>query len=223
MLTWEGGGEWVRRERSKIHQKKGSAKNTFVEEDCAGGRDRARLKEARADATAVSEASATAMLKWLPLGLVARQLSLPVTLTCGQSFRWVALQDGRWGGVVAGRLVLLRQRNDAIEFSPVNCSAAGGEAEAEKQTRVLLLDYFQSGAPLERMYEDWSRRALRRSAAARRLMLVQAGPTSASSSCPSCSRAYAFCGRTLTSACSHSCAAATTTSWFGSMPPRPQL
>jgi hypothetical protein len=157
------------------------------------------------------------MHKWLPLGLAARQLSLPVTLTCGQSFRWVALPDGRWGGVVAGKLVLLRQRDDAIEFSPVNCSAAGGEAAAEKLTRALLLDYFHADAPLERMYEDWSRRAPHLSAATRHLTLACAGPTSASSSWRPCSRACACCGKTLTSACSHSCAAATTTSWCRSI------
>jgi hypothetical protein len=99
------------------------------------------------------------MHKWHPLGLAARQLSLPITLTCGQSFRWTELQEGRWGGVVAGKLVLLRQRDEAIEFSPVNGCPAGGEAAAEKHTRALLLDYFNSDAPLERMYQDWSRQA----------------------------------------------------------------
>jgi hypothetical protein len=99
------------------------------------------------------------MHKWHVLGLAARQLSLPITLTCGQSFRWSQLSGGRWGGVVAGRLVLLRQHNDAIEFSPVSCCPAVGEDEVEKRTRAVLLDYFNSAAPLERLYEDWSRRA----------------------------------------------------------------
>ena len=99
------------------------------------------------------------MNKWHALGLAARQLSLPITLTCGQSFRWSQLQEGRWGGVVAGRLVLLRQHNDAIEFSPVSCCPTVGEHEVEKRTRAVLLDYFNSDAPLERLYEDWSRRA----------------------------------------------------------------
>ncbi len=97
------------------------------------------------------------MHRWHPLGLAARQLSLPITLTCGQSFRWLQLSEGRWGGVVAGSLVLLRQKDDAIEFSPVNCGPAVGDGAAEKHTRALLLDYFNAEAPLERMYQDWSK------------------------------------------------------------------
>lgn len=97
------------------------------------------------------------MQRWHPLGLAARQLSLPITLTCGQSFRWTQLQGGRWGGVVAGSLVLLRTMHDAVEFSPVNCGPSVGEGAAEKHTRELLLDYFNAEAPLERMYHEWSR------------------------------------------------------------------
>jgi|LauGreDrversion4_2_1035121.scaffolds.fasta_scaffold1355388_1 hypothetical protein len=104
------------------------------------------------------------MQRWHPLGLATRQLSLHITLTCGQSFRWTQLTGGRWGGVVKGSLVLLRSMDGAVEFSPVNCGPSVAEGAAEQHTRALLLDYFNAQAPLERMYEDWSRcaRELRR-------------------------------------------------------------
>ena len=154
------------------------------------------------------------MQRWHPLGLAARQLSLPITLTCGQSFRWTQLQGGRWGGVVAGSLVLLRTMDGAVEFSPVNCGPSVGEGAAEKRTRELLLDYFNAEAPLERLYHEWSRfaPAFCRSAL-RSAVSPLAVPTRASSSCPPYFRASECCGRTLTSVCSHSSAAATTTSW----------
>ena len=155
------------------------------------------------------------MHRWHALGLAARQLSLPITLTCGQSFRWLQLPEGRWGGVVGGSLVLLRQSGDAIEFSPLNCGPAVGEGAAEKHTRALLLDYFNATAPLESMYEEWSRCAplLRAWWAARSRVLFEAGRTRDSSSCRPCSPACACCVRTRTSACFLSSAAATTTLW----------
>jgi len=156
------------------------------------------------------------MHRWHALGLAARQLSLPITLTCGQSFRWLQLPEGRWGGVVGGSLVLLRQSGDAIEFSPLNCGPAVGEGAAEKHTRALLLDYFNATAPLESMYEEWSRCApLLRAwwAALSHAFLFEAGRTRGSSSCRPCSPACACCVRTRTSAYFLSSAAATTTSW----------
>ena len=97
------------------------------------------------------------MQRWHPLGLATRQLSLHITLTCGQSFRWTQLTGGRWGGVVKGSLVLLRSMDGAVEFSPVNCGPSVAEGAAEQHTRALLLDYFNAQAPLERMYQEWSR------------------------------------------------------------------
>ena len=86
--------------------------------------------------------------------------------------------------MVAGSLVLLRQRDGAIEFSPVNCGASVGQMAAEQHARTLLLDYFNASAPLERMYDEWSR--CTRSAAAVECVLMClpfAGLTLVSSNC----------------------------------------
>jgi hypothetical protein len=117
------------------------------------------------------------MQRWYPLGLATRQLSLPITLTCGQSFRWTQLANGCWGGVVKGSLVLLRSQDDSVEFSAVNCGPSVVEGAAEQYTRALLLDYFNAQAPLERMYQDWSRcaRKLRCNERAQLISLCQCG------------------------------------------------
>lgn len=42
--------------------------------------------------------------------------SLERTLDCGQAFRWRALPDGSWKGIVRGKVLRLSQKGDAVTF-----------------------------------------------------------------------------------------------------------
>lgn len=49
-------------------------------------------------------------------------LDLPLTLSCGQAFRWEE-RDGRWEGVVGGMVWRLRQEGDRLDYSGTNSRA----------------------------------------------------------------------------------------------------
>lgn len=75
-------------------------------------------------------------------------LSLPLTLDCGQAFRWSRETDGRWSGVVRGRALTVGQEGDRITFYGV------GRPEFE-QIWVPYFDLARDyGAILARLCED---------------------------------------------------------------------
>lgn len=43
--------------------------------------------------------------------------SLNLTLSCGQVFRWDRKEDGWWSGIVAGRIIRIRQDKDKLTFT----------------------------------------------------------------------------------------------------------
>ncbi|MGI8586081.1 MAG: DNA glycosylase [Chloroflexia bacterium] len=76
------------------------------------------------------------------------QFSLDDTLACGQAFRWERLAPGVWRGVVAGRVLTVRQDGSRLEYD----SSDGGDALRALRD-IFLLD-LDLGAIQARLLED---------------------------------------------------------------------
>lgn len=47
---------------------------------------------------------------WLPLNVLTGELSLRLSLNCGQSFTWRSTGDGEWTGVIGREVVGLKEK-----------------------------------------------------------------------------------------------------------------
>ncbi|KAI8925666.1 DNA glycosylase [Entophlyctis helioformis] len=88
---------------------------------------------------------------WANLGALPAELRIDKVLVCGQAFRWVPLGANTWGGVLAQRLVALRQTDQDVLFR-----FAAADDFSEDDGRSLLWDYFQLDTSLASLYKIWS-------------------------------------------------------------------
>lgn len=83
---------------------------------------------------------------WRALGVPPEELRCDVTLTCGQSFRWKAVDPDVWRGVIGSHVVFLYQTpNDVLYYTL-----------STEDITDLLIDYFQLRVPLAPLYRHWS-------------------------------------------------------------------
>lgn len=89
--------------------------------------------------------------EWRSLGVAASELSLPLTLVTGQSFRWRSTGPSQFTGVVGPHLVSLRQRADDEDVAfLLHTPDTDGAAEAE------LSDYLNLETSLEQLYKEFA-------------------------------------------------------------------
>lgn len=84
---------------------------------------------------------------WQPLGVPPEELRCDVTLVCGQSFRWKALDAHTWRGVVGSYVVTLRQTDEDVLYQCI----------PETDLSDTLRDYFHLHIPLAPLYRQWQR------------------------------------------------------------------
>jgi N-glycosylase/DNA lyase len=75
----------------------------------------------------------------------ARQLDIPLTLTSGQTFRWVRDADGTWLGAIGETAVALRPEADGF-----------GWATSPTGRWDLIERYFALDVDLDALYREWS-------------------------------------------------------------------
>ncbi|CAM6124802.1 unnamed protein product [Calypogeia fissa] len=87
--------------------------------------------------------------EWRSLGISISELSLPLTLLTGQSFRWRPTGPSQYTGVVGSHLISLREREDDVDFL-LHTADRNGAAEAE------LRDYLTLDTSLEKLYAEFA-------------------------------------------------------------------
>ncbi|KAK9863991.1 hypothetical protein WJX84_001937 [Apatococcus fuscideae] len=88
------------------------------------------------------------------LGTSREELSLDFTLPTGQSFRWRQTGQSEYTGVVANRLVRLKQDDDDVEYRVL----ARGLDTDPLQDAAVLQDYFNLHAGLAQLSAGWAER-----------------------------------------------------------------
>ncbi|MCS6950862.1 MAG: hypothetical protein NZ520_10420 [bacterium] len=84
---------------------------------------------------------------WRALAVPPEELRCEVTLFCGQSFRWRAVGENEWRGVVGSSVITLRQTESDVLY----------QAVTSEDVAPLLHDYFQLHTPLAPLYAQWCR------------------------------------------------------------------
>ncbi|XP_045036449.1 N-glycosylase/DNA lyase isoform X2 [Daphnia magna] len=96
------------------------------------------------------------------------ELSLDISLNCGQSFRWKKRPSGEWAGVLAGYLWLMNQDEAGLNYRVVTpvvqSEASPSESLPAKKAEMkecidyehMVKDYFQLDIDLESLYRQWS-------------------------------------------------------------------
>ena len=113
------------------------------------------------------------------LNLPLAELSLPIVLKCGQSFRWQCIKlpvseprsahgcaptvEIEWRLTLPDRVVCLRQENpDTLYYRALfpNKGLVSFETETERNISTLawIRDYFQLDVTLKNLYTDWGNR-----------------------------------------------------------------
>ncbi|CAL8250876.1 unnamed protein product [Arctogadus glacialis] len=70
---------------------------------------------------------------WASMACTRSQLSLDLTLGCGQTFRWRETGDGHWTGVMGGRVWTLTQTDDRLWYHVYNNKDAHKEVDNRKR------------------------------------------------------------------------------------------
>lgn len=95
--------------------------------------------------------------EWRRLSSVPAELRCGITLVCGQSFRWRATGDNEWTGVIADRMVTVRE--DAQGVHMTTCQQEGAVAMQRVRPDDALMaaaaDYFGLATPLAPLYQLW--------------------------------------------------------------------
>ncbi|PIK57841.1 putative mucin-19-like [Apostichopus japonicus] len=120
------------------------------------------------------------MAKWSSVPCAKRELSLAVTLSCGQSFRWKEVEAGVWRSVLSGRIWTLKQSEEELLYQVHDLSGeklAGDDTKLSKSDKrrrnqlpemsvasdgsekyspeAVLRDYFQLQVSLSQLYDKW--------------------------------------------------------------------
>eukprot|EP01112_Ceratiomyxa_fruticulosa_P010266 TRINITY_DN2706_c0_g1_i1.p1 TRINITY_DN2706_c0_g1~~TRINITY_DN2706_c0_g1_i1.p1 ORF type:complete len:475 (+),score=87.55 TRINITY_DN2706_c0_g1_i1:149-1573(+) len=106
-----------------------------------------------------SSSSSNINSKWRTISIPRNELNLPVSLKCGQSFRWkeqITTSENKnenervWVGVVGSSVLKLKQGDDTLfyQFLP-------NSLPVDKE-REVINNYFQLHIPLPPLYELWS-------------------------------------------------------------------
>lgn len=100
-----------------------------------------------------------AKLTWNKLCISRSEVELSKVLRCGQTFRWKNIDDV-WTFTIKDRIVLLRQNDDAVEYShvPHHKKSEDGDIRSQGETRSFLQDYFNLDITLGDLYEHWSKK-----------------------------------------------------------------
>ena len=91
------------------------------------------------------------MARQLP---VDQPFDLALSLTMGQAFRWLAVGDGWFSGVVGENLIHIRQTDDGVEY---RVGGPDGEREAAEADDELLCRYFRLDDDIDAIYADIAR------------------------------------------------------------------
>ena len=96
------------------------------------------------------------------------ELRCGVTLVCGQSFRWRATGESEWTGVIADRLVTVREDDSAVHLTAWqhmvpqahDAELADGAVSMERvrpddELMKAATDYFGLATPLAPLYDCW--------------------------------------------------------------------
>lgn len=82
---------------------------------------------------------------WRSLKVPPEELRCDVSLVCGQSFRWKAVAENEWRGVIGSYVVTLRQGAEDVLY----------RSTPDDDIAPLLRDYFQLHISLAPLYRRW--------------------------------------------------------------------
>ncbi|KAF2654172.1 hypothetical protein K491DRAFT_717345 [Lophiostoma macrostomum CBS 122681] len=107
--------------------------------------------------------------EWQKLPVSLTELCINTSLRCGQSFRWRKSAEDEWSCALHGRILSFRQDPEHLHYRatfpsssiptppPSNePSAAPSVASDDDDTLALVKHYFNLGANLGRLYEQWA-------------------------------------------------------------------
>ncbi|KAK1266695.1 N-glycosylase/DNA lyase OGG1 [Acorus gramineus] len=103
--------------------------------------------------------------QWIPLGIPPSELSLPLTLPTGQTFRWRRTSPDRFTGVVGPHLLSLRQPSPDSPVSYLLHSSA----EASSSAEAAIADYLNLSISLGEVWSGFAERDARFAEAAGRV------------------------------------------------------
>ncbi|CAI8017240.1 N-glycosylase/DNA lyase [Geodia barretti] len=92
--------------------------------------------------------------QWESIPVVSKEMNMELTLSSGQAFRWVQLEEEEekvWAGTVGEKLFILRHHDDELQYRVATPTSDPSE---DRQT---LVDYFRLDVDLPSLYQQWSR------------------------------------------------------------------
>ena len=106
--------------------------------------------------------------EWRRLSSLPAELRCGVTLVCGQSFRWRATGDNEWTGVIADRMVTVREDAQGVHMTTCEQAAPLAEGATREEGAVAMhrvrpddalmaaaAEYFGLATPLAPLYQLW--------------------------------------------------------------------
>jgi N-glycosylase/DNA lyase len=106
--------------------------------------------------------------EWRRLSSVPAELRCGVTLVCGQSFRWRVTGDNEWTGVIADRIVTVREDTQGVHMTTCEQAAPLAAGATREEGAVVMqrvrpddalmaaaAEYFGLATPLAPLYQGW--------------------------------------------------------------------